>query len=272
MAPAQVVDVLALMGDSIDNVKGVPGHRREGRARSDRDAWLARRAADTPRRRCRRRSTVKRCWRTRTTRDRAGSWCRIRTDVPVDVRHRTFRYTGPVARAVLRAVLGARLPNARDGVRADGRHGRSRITPLIESIEELDALSREMRGAGRVALRVLADRLLRCARAIVGHGASPMAPRRARYLPLGHRDARFGGPVRSSGQRSSALKPLFEDPERSGKSATTSSSISSCSRATASTLRGPRARHDAGELSARRHAIVAPARGRRRSSIWATRR
>ena len=33
VAPDQVVDVLALMGDTIDNVKGVPGHRREGRAR-----------------------------------------------------------------------------------------------------------------------------------------------------------------------------------------------------------------------------------------------
>ena len=36
--PEQVVDVLALMGDTIDNIKGVPGHRREGRARADRAA------------------------------------------------------------------------------------------------------------------------------------------------------------------------------------------------------------------------------------------
>ena len=40
--PDQVVDVLALMGDTIDNVKGVPGHRREGRARPDRDVRIAR--------------------------------------------------------------------------------------------------------------------------------------------------------------------------------------------------------------------------------------
>ena len=36
VAPAQVCDVLALMGDSIDNVKGVPGIGEKGATRSDR--------------------------------------------------------------------------------------------------------------------------------------------------------------------------------------------------------------------------------------------
>ena len=40
--PSQVVDVLAIMGDTIDNVEGRAGHRREGRARSHRDLRLAR--------------------------------------------------------------------------------------------------------------------------------------------------------------------------------------------------------------------------------------
>ena len=50
VAPDQVVDVLALMGDSIDNIKGVPGHRREGRARPDRDLRQPRRTARARRR------------------------------------------------------------------------------------------------------------------------------------------------------------------------------------------------------------------------------
>ena len=45
--PDQVVDVLALMGDSIDNVKGVPGHRRERRARAHQHVGHPRRAART---------------------------------------------------------------------------------------------------------------------------------------------------------------------------------------------------------------------------------
>ena len=61
VAPAQVVDVLALMGDSIDNVKGVPGIGEKG-ARDliatygSLDALLARAA------RSRRRSIARACW------------------------------------------------------------------------------------------------------------------------------------------------------------------------------------------------------------------
>ena len=50
VTPEQVVDVLALMGDSIDNIKGVPGIGEKGRARPDLDLRHARRAAARTRR------------------------------------------------------------------------------------------------------------------------------------------------------------------------------------------------------------------------------
>ena len=43
--PRQVADLLALKGDAIDNIPGRAGHRRQGRARSDRAVWLACEAA-----------------------------------------------------------------------------------------------------------------------------------------------------------------------------------------------------------------------------------
>ena len=49
--PEQVPDVLALMGDTIDNVPGVPGHRRQGREEADPGVRLARESARARRRR-----------------------------------------------------------------------------------------------------------------------------------------------------------------------------------------------------------------------------
>ena len=46
---------------------------------------------------------------------------RIRTDVPCAFDLDRFRYSGRLARALLRAVLAPRIPFARDGLRADGR-------------------------------------------------------------------------------------------------------------------------------------------------------
>ena len=50
VAPSQVVDVLALMGDSIDNVKGVPGIGEKGATELITNSWIARRAAAACRR------------------------------------------------------------------------------------------------------------------------------------------------------------------------------------------------------------------------------
>ena len=119
VAPEQVVDVLALMGDAIDNIKGVPGHRREGRQGSDRHLGHPRRAARTrgevPQKRYRE-ALLAHAEDARQSRE----LLRFRTRRAVRVRDRRVPIPRRLARAVLRAVLAPRLPLAGDGVRADG--------------------------------------------------------------------------------------------------------------------------------------------------------
>ena len=117
--PDQVVDVLALMGDSVDNIKGVPGIGEKGAreliaAHGTLDALIA--AAPTITQKRYREGLLAHADDARMSRQLAT----IRTDVPVTFDAEAFRFTGPSPRALLRAVLLARLPLAHRGVRADG--------------------------------------------------------------------------------------------------------------------------------------------------------
>src|SRR6478609_9226880 len=93
VAPSQVVDVLALMGDSIDNIKGVPGIGEKG-ARDliatygTLDALLAR-ASEVSNKRYRE-GLLGHAEDARQSRELA----RIRTDVPVDFESESVRYRG----------------------------------------------------------------------------------------------------------------------------------------------------------------------------------
>ena len=93
VTPDQVVDVLALMGDTIDNVKGVPGIGEKG-ARDliatygSLDALLER-AAEVPQKQYR-----EACSRTPTRRGSSRELLRIRTDVPVAFDAEALRYRG----------------------------------------------------------------------------------------------------------------------------------------------------------------------------------
>ena len=155
------------MGDSIDNVKGVPGIGEKGArdliatygsldallaARRRGDAEEAARGADDPRRR-------------RPAEPRAGDdstpTCRVTFDPE------RAPLPGRVARALLRAVLDARLPHARHRVRADGATRSSRTTRSSTSIDGVERAGRRdparrprlplrrrrrRHGAGRAAL------------------------------------------------------------------------------------------------------------------------
>ena len=117
--PEQVVDVLALMGDSIDNIKGVPGIGEKGAQGSHRDVGLARRAA-----RARRRGAAAEVSRG-AARARRGRAPQPRAAADPDGRLRPVRARAvPLPRrvpgAVLRAVLALAVPLAGDGIRADG--------------------------------------------------------------------------------------------------------------------------------------------------------
>ena len=117
VAPGQVVDVLALMGDSIDNIKGVPGIGEKG-ARDliatygNLDGLLAHAAEITNKRY--REGLLAHADDAVQSRELA----RIRTDVPVEFHPEDAAVPRRVARAVLRAVHATRVPNARHRVRA----------------------------------------------------------------------------------------------------------------------------------------------------------
>ena len=77
--------------------------------------------------------------------------------MPVDVRCRVAALPRRVARAVLRAVLAARLPLAGHGVRADGATPSARTTRRSTRSRSSTRWSRRCASAGRFALRVLPD-------------------------------------------------------------------------------------------------------------------
>ena len=124
VAPEQVVDVLALMGDSIDNIKGVPGHRREGRARSDRDVrHRSRRCSRTPprsRNKRYREGLLAHADDARQSRELA----RIRTDVPVPFDPDALRYRGASRERCFELFTRLGFRSLVHGVRADGADGR----------------------------------------------------------------------------------------------------------------------------------------------------
>src|SRR5438552_9312719 len=207
VAPAQVVDVLSLMGDSIDNVKGVPGIGEKGArdlisSYGSLDALLER-ATEIPQKKYRE-ALLAHAEGARSSRE----LLRIHTDVPVDIDVESFRYRGPSREACyeLFTELGFRslvmefAPTA-ETVEKDYR--------LVATIDDLRELVEALRSAGRFALRVLPDSPTAMRAGIVGL-AIATRPRWARYLPLRHQGM-HNGPQLAVEEALATLKPLFED-------------------------------------------------------------
>ena len=182
--PEQVVDVLALMGDSIDNIKGVPGIGEKGArdliatygiARS-----AARAAAEVSNKRYRE-GLLGHAEDARQSRELA----RIRIDVPGRRSIPRRCATAAVARALLRAVLAAGIPHARRWTSRRRRRPSARTTRSSTRSRRSRRWRRELRAAGRFALRVLPRRAVGDAR--VDRRAVVLDARRgtARYVPLG---------------------------------------------------------------------------------------
>jgi DNA polymerase-1 len=205
------VDVLALSGDAIDNIKGVTGIGEKG-ARDlittygSLDQLLAH-AAEVQQKKYRE-ALLAQAGDARQSRELA----RIRTDVPIEVDLAAFRYRGPAREKCfnLFSALGFRsllmefAPTAGDI---------SRDYVLVESIDELDALVAELRRAGRFAFRVLQSGPLAMRADLVGIAFSTAA-RRARYVPVGHHLVGMldGGSAISRDDALERLRPVLEDP------------------------------------------------------------
>jgi DNA polymerase I len=205
--PDQVVDVLALMGDTIDNVKGVPGIGEKGAreliaTHGTLDQLLAS-AASVPQKKYRD-ALLQHAEDARQSRE----LLRIRTDVPVEFSVDAFRYRGASREACyeLFAQMGFRslvmeyAPTAETTVRD---------YELVTTIEELEAYLATVRAAGRFAFRVLGDGPSAMESAIAGIALSHAA-RQARYIPMRHRGLEAVGQI-DPARALAALRPFFEE-------------------------------------------------------------
>ena len=220
VTPEQVVDVLALMGDSIDNIKGVPGIGEKGArdliAQYGSLEELLAHAADVPNKRYRE-GLLGHADDARQSRELA----RIRTDVPVAFNVDALRYRGPsrerafahFTRMGFRSLVMEYAPTA-DTVSKD--------YAIVDTADAVRALGKELRAAGRFALRVLPDAPSAMLAGIVGISFAT-GPHRARYIPLSTAPAApadlFGQPEITAndaglglGDTLAALRPVLEDP------------------------------------------------------------
>ncbi|CAN5600355.1 DNA polymerase I [soil metagenome] len=186
--PSQVVDVLALMGDSIDNIKGVPGIGEKG-ARDLIATYgslenLLAHAGEVSNKRYRE-GLLAHAEDARQSRELAT----IRTNVPVEFDAERLRYTGGsrercfelFTRLGFRTLVTEYAPTA-DTVGKD--------YAVVDTLDGVRALVTELRSAGRFGFRVLTtgDSAMRASLAGL---AFSVARRQARYVPL--TDARPAG-------------------------------------------------------------------------------
>jgi len=208
VVPGQVVDVLALMGDSIDNIKGVPGIGEKGArelisTHGSLDALLEHAPSLGGKKRELLTTYADAARESRTL-------LRIRTDVPLPAVDITcFSYRGPDRQKCfeLFSALGFRslvteyAPTA-DTVDTD--------YSVITTEEGIASLAAEVERAGRVSLSVIGDSSGGMHASLVGIAFST-GPRRARYLPIGH--TALDEPSAINGRTALlSLKRLFENP------------------------------------------------------------
>jgi DNA polymerase-1 len=205
--PGLVVDVLALMGDTIDNIKGVPGIGEKGAreliAQYGSLEALIEHAAEVKNKRYRE-GLLANVDNARQSRELA----RIRTDVPVEFEADAVRFRGGSREASFQIFneLGFRAFAKEYAPDAKTTAKNYRTVVDDAALQELVA---KLRAAGRFALRVLPDRPTAMRAAIVGI-AFATAPRDADYVPLGHRSL-AATPTLPLDTVIAALRPLLED-------------------------------------------------------------
>jgi DNA polymerase I len=207
VAPEQVVDVMALMGDTIDNIKGVPGIGDKGAREliatyGSLDNLLGH-AAEVKNKRYRE-GLLTYAAEARQSQELA----RIRTDVPVEFDPRAVQYRGGSRERAFQIFneLGFRnlakeyAPTAETVVKT---------YRTINTPEGLRALADRLTASGSFALRVLPDQPAAMRAGIAGLAFSAAA-RDADYVPVGHRTLGAVAPV-SLQVALDALRRVLED-------------------------------------------------------------
>ena len=206
--PSQVVDVLALMGDSSDNVKGVPGIGDKGAREliaqyGSLDALLEH--AGEVKQKKYREGLLQHADEARQSKVLVT----IRTDVDVPFNTEAFRYQGPLrercyelfSRLGFRTLVPEFAPTASSVVKDSA---------LIGATGELTALVELLRAAKRFSLKVITDGTAPVRATLVGIAVST-GPGMARYIPLGHEG--FGGGFSLAKSEALALlAPVLVDP------------------------------------------------------------
>ena len=215
--PSQVVDVLALMGDSIDNIKGVPGIGDKG-ARDLIASYgtleeLLARASEISNKRYRE-GLLNHAEDARQSKELA----RIRVDVPVEFDPEALRYRGASRekcfelfnRLGFRSLVMEYAPSAET---ADAEYR------VLTSIEEVSTLAAALKEAGRFAMRVIPDSPSAMRSGIVGISFA-ITPRKAVYIPLGALaaggglfDRRESSAGLEAGAVLDVLRPVIESPD-----------------------------------------------------------
>ena len=207
--PDQVVDVLALMGDASDNVKGVPGvGEKSARALVTEFETLDRLLEEAP-------ELPKKRLRTALTEHaddarRSRDLVRIRTDVPLDADPAGYRYAGAdrercfalFSALGFKSLLNEYAPTART-VETDYR--------TVTAGDGLQALAEALRGAGRCGLHVLTVAGPPSRDGVVGLAFST-GPRTARYVPFAGGGLDLSGAL-DADAAFAALRPVLEDPD-----------------------------------------------------------
>jgi DNA polymerase-1 len=181
--PDQVVDVLALMGDSIDNIKGVPGIGEKGArelisTHGDLESLIAAAPGITQKRY--REGLLAHSEDARLSRELA----RIRTDVPVEFDPDALKFKGPSpARCfALFSSLGFRTLTAEYAPTAE-TSGRSYT--VARSLEDIDALDAQLSVADRIGLSVVSEDTSAVRAGVIGFAFSA-ASGSAVYAPIAH--------------------------------------------------------------------------------------
>ena len=207
--PDQVVDVLALMGDASDNVKGVPGIGEKGaRALLSEFGsldWLLEHAGELPKKR-QRTALTEHADDARNSRELV----RLCTDVPVPYEPERYRYQGPdragcftlFSELGFRSLLSEFAPTA-DSVETDYR--------IVTAVDELEALAASIREAGTCGLHVLTVSGPPTRDGVVGLALSTDA-RSARYVPMARGGLDLTGSLNAEAVFET-LGPVLEDPQ-----------------------------------------------------------
>jgi DNA polymerase-1 len=207
VTPGQVADVLALMGDTIDNIRGVPGIGEKGArelvaAFGSLEALIAH-AAEIPQKRYRE-GLLANVESARQSRRLAE----IHLDVPVPFDAKALRHQGASRDQCFRifSELGFRTLVAEYAPTAATVARSYRIAGTPEAAA---ALAGRLRAAGRFAMRVLSDVPVAMRASITGLAFS-VSPHDADYVPIGHRALGGAAPLPLE-TAIEALRPVLED-------------------------------------------------------------